>query len=359
MATIHDVAKAAGVSTATVSRSFAEKHSLRVETRQRVLSAAAKLNYRPRRSERVTTSSINIPALAHRSIGFQYFASMASDRLPTNAFYGPVLAGAQAEADTLGLNLMLHTTHRHMLSQSLPQMIRDQAVPGMLLVGTADPEIMRLFAQFVPKIVIVDNRDPLMQHDCVITDGFRGTATGVRHLLDLGHRKIAFITDRTVDAMFNDRLNGYICTLFQAGIDVDRTIICEIEIPDVSRDIDQSVDEVATFLSGFSRADRPTALVAGNDAHALVALHACRQLGISVPSQMSVVGFDDVDFSQHTYPALTTIGVDKEKMGRLAVRLLHKRLLEDADDETVDPPVVVDMPVRLIKRDSCATVPSS
>jgi DNA-binding LacI/PurR family transcriptional regulator len=353
MATIHDVARAAGVSTATVSRSFASKHPLRDETRQRVLQEAEKLNYRPRSSDRLRKPHDRTAGLLSSSIGFQYFASMPSDKIPSNAFYGPVLAGAQSEADRLGMHLMLHTTHRHKLSRSLPQMISEQAVPGMLLVGTADSEILELFAKFVPKIVIVDNRDPMMLHDCVITDGFRGSAQAVKYLLKLGHRRMAFVASRDADVSFDDRLNGYICTLFRAGIDMDRALICRIDEPDISTDMSVSVDEASAFLIGFAGADRPTAVVAGNDAHALAVLHACRQLKISVPGEMSIIGFDDTDFSAHTYPALTTMRVDKEQMGRIAVRRLQKRLTEEVR-ELVDPPIVVELPVRLIERGSCA-----
>jgi len=359
MATIHDVARAAGVSTATVSRSFAAKHPLRHETRQRVLHEAEKLNYRPRKSDRVRIAHNRGAGVLSSSIGFQYFASMPNDRLPSNAFYGPVLAGAQSEADLMGMHLMLHTTHRHKLSRSLPQMISEQAVPGMLLVGTADSEILELFAKFVPKIVVVDNRDPMMLHDCVITDGFRGSAQAVEYLLKLGHRRIAFVTSRDADVSFDDRLNGYMCALFQAGFDVDRRIICAIDEPDISTDMSISVGQITSFLNGLAAKDRPTAVIAGNDAHALAVMHACRQLKISVPSEMSIVGFDDTDFSAHTYPALTTMRVDKEQMGRIAVRRLQKRLTEDSSDETVEPAIVVELPVRLIERGSCARAAQS
>jgi LacI family transcriptional regulator len=228
----------------------------------------------------------------------------------------------------------------------------------MLLVGTADPEVVDQFLKFVPRIVIVDNRDPQNSHDCVITDGFNGARLAVSHLLKMGHRRIGFLKSRQLDVSFCDRLNGYLCTLFQAGLELDRSLIWEIDEPEISTDMSAEVGQITNYLKDAGD-NRPTGIVAVNDAHALALLHACRLMRISVPNEMSIVGFDDTDFSAHTFPALTTVRVDKEEMGRMAVRRLHRRMTEDMDGAGSNPAVVVQLPVALIERSSSGMAPAA
>jgi LacI family transcriptional regulator len=108
--------------------------------------------------------------------------------------------------------------------------------------------------------------------------------------------------------------------------------------------------------------ERPTAIVAANDDNAFAVLAACRSLGICVPDDMSVVGFDDISFSIHSYPPLTTMRVDKEQVGRIAIRRLLARIDEQKSETIRSPAVNVVVSTVLIKRESCAppqTIPKS
>jgi len=226
MASIRDVAKTAGVSPATVSRTFTAPNLISAQTQQRVLEVARQLNYRPPRlrntrlqeaggiEERKNTAAI--AAIARRAIGFQFFTATSSpfDIIATNLFYAPVFAGAQAEAALLGLHLLVHTTNRHHLqAKEIPRMVEDQAIGGMLLVGTPDPEALDIFAAHVPNLVLVDNRDETSRYECILSDGFGGAFAATRYLLELGHRRIAFYLSEAGVAPFQDRLRGYLCAL--------------------------------------------------------------------------------------------------------------------------------------------------
>jgi len=176
MVSILEVAKQAGVSTATVSRTFSTPGLLREETCARVLETANRLNYRPRRGRADKSSNGKStqgqkPVIAD-TIGFQFFGQEESDLVGSNQFYGPVLAGVQQEAANLGMHLMMHATHRYELLERLPKMIKEKSVSGLLLVGSADPKVVDTFAQHVPHIVLVDNLDETGRFDCVIPDGF-------------------------------------------------------------------------------------------------------------------------------------------------------------------------------------------
>ena len=285
-------------------------------------------------------------ASALEYIGFQFFAGAPSDTLLSNTFYAPVLAGVQAEATSFALHLLLHTTDRHSLSQKIPKMILHRAVAGILLVGTTEPAILAAFAQHVPKIVLVDNRDETNMYESVISDGFGGAYDATRYLLGLGHRRIGFFLGDPDVPTFQDRLRGYRCAQLDAGIIPDPAIV----ISDAS-----SEEREASLGSLLCSSHSPTALIAANDDYAFVAMRVCRQVLRRIPEDISLIGFDDLSGCVETYPALTTVRVDKEYMGRLAVRRLYALL--HADNATrSEPSICNQVPVSLVVRQSCCAV---
>lgn len=339
MPTIQEVAEIAGVSAATVSRTFASPDLLNKDTRDRILAVADRLNYRPRRS----ATSKGIPQ--HNLIGFQFFASSQQDSLQANAFYAAVLGGAQAEAAALEMHLVLHTTYPRQLAREFPKMVRERAVAGMLLVGIGADEthILDSFSQYIPQIVLVDNHDATGRFDCVLSDGAGGGFQATRSLFERGHRRIGFVlSDRKVKT-FQDRLQGYFGARYEAGLPLDPALILAAD----------SIEDTYARLPAFLRfPQRPTALVASNDLAASAVMQTCRSLGIDIPRDLSLIGFDDLDFSSHTFPSLSTVRVDKESLGRRAVRRLHARLQADAG-QSVEPPVNLVLPVSLVRRQSC------
>lgn len=344
MNSIREVAKQAGVSTATVSRAFNMPELISAPTHKRVLEAADQLNYRPLRArQRAAATSAKTAAADEAFIGFQFFGATPADLPQTNAFYAPLLAGAQVAAAARSLHLLVHTTDRHQLAQQLPKMVQDQTVAGMLLVGTADPEILSVFLERVPQIVLVDHRDPTCRHDCIVSDGLGGAMAATKYLFELGHRRIAFLRNDMSAASFQDRLRGFVCAHFEAGLSADPRLV-----------VTAAPDEAAGALQSLlSSPERPTALLAANDAQALTVMQVCRTLGLSIPDDLSLIGFDDIEFSAHTWPPLTTVRVEKEEIGRLAVVRLQERLHAVSSSPEVPPPVTVEAPVSLVVRQSC------
>jgi DNA-binding LacI/PurR family transcriptional regulator len=342
MASITDVAKIAGVSTATVSRTFNTPALINAQTQKRVLEAARQLNYQPRRA-RLPTVSDKTSASVLEYIGFQFFAAEPSDALLSNNFYASVLAGVQAEAAAFALHLLLHTTDRHSLSQEIPKMILHRAVGGILLVGTTDPAILATFAQHIPKIVLVDNRDETNMYESVISDGFGGAYAATRYLLELGHRHIGFFLGEPNVPTFQDRLHGYRCAQLDAGI-----------LPDPAAVISGALvgEREAKLGSMLCSSQSPTALIAANDDYAFVAMRVCREVSRRIPEDISLIGFDDLPHCTETYPALTTVRVDREYMGRLSVRRLYARL-HAGNTTRLQPSICNQIPVSLIVRQSC------
>lgn len=354
MSSIHEVAKQAGVSTATVSRTFSTPGLLNAQTHQRVLEVARRLDYTPNRGRTRKTGGQAVAGKASVAqeafIGFQFFAQTPTDFLQSNAFYAPILAGAQAEAASTNLHLLLHTTDRHQMTQGLPKMVREQAIAGMLLVGTADPEILTAFLEHVPQIVLVDNRDATGKHDCIVSDGLGGSLEATRYLFGLGHKKIAFLLDDLQVVTFQDRLRGFVCAHFERGLSVTPSQIIS------SGPGEDTQARIREFLLS---PDRPTALVAANDMLALEVIQACRELGVRIPEELSLVGFDDIEFSAQFWPPLTTVRVNKDLMGRLAVSRLRMRLQAEDNSLEAIPPITLEVPVSLIERQSCRRVSSS
>ncbi len=350
MNSIREVAKQAGVSTATVSRAFNAPELISAPTHKRVLETADRLNYRPLRARSRAASPKDAASPADEGfIGFQFFGASPEDLPQANPFYAPLLAGAQVEAAARGLHLLVHTTDRHQMARQMPKMVREKTVAGMLLVGTVEPEILAAFLKMVPQIVLVDNRDPASRHDCIVSDNLGGALAAVNYLFELGHTRIAFLRDDPRASSFRDRLRGYHCAHLEAGRPVDPSLVVTLEGEDAIP---------AAIAALLTTPDRPTALLAANDRQALAVMSVCRTLGLSISDDLSLVGFDDINFSAHTWPPLTTVRIPKEQIGRLAVTRLQERLVRErlrAADPTLDPlpPVTLEVPISLVVRQSC------
>jgi len=347
MPSIRDVAREAGVSTATVSRAFSTPSLINVQTMERIRQAALSLDYQPSRlrAPKGQPPTAVVGSGARNAVGFQFFGSGPCDGLSSNSFYAPILQGAQEQASALGMYLLLHSTHREAFAQEVPRMVRDQVIGGLLLLGNVDAPIIATFAQHVPHVLLVDNREESGQFDCVLSDGFGGAYAAMKYLFELGHRdRIAFLMSEKGGPTVQDRLRGYLCALFENGVSPDPRRVLRTTHADRER-----LEQIAGLLQA---PDRPTALLCANDYHAHIVLRVCRDLGIKVPGDLSLVGFDDIEYSSHCDPPLTTIRVDKEEMGRVAMRHLYS-LIHPGEGNLPHSPERHELPVTLVVRDSC------
>lgn len=342
MASIQEIARRAGVSTATVSRAFSSPELINAKTQERVLAVARELNYRPRRSRTPRAPGPHAPI--HTAIGFEFFAATPNDTLQSNPFYGPVLAGAATEAASLGLHLLLHQTERHSAARSLPRMVRERAVGGILLVGTADPDLLAAYAERVPHLLLLDHRDLSGRYDSVVSDGFGGAYAAARRLIELGHRRIGYFLGEPGVGTFEERLHGYYCALLDAGLTPDQKLVAH------GNHTAESEQRLAEILRS---SHRPSAVMASNDHYAFIALSTCRQAGLGVPEDVSLTGFDDVPYCAQSDPPMTTVRVDKHYMGQIAVRRLHAAFCSGRPAVPARPGVVTVAPAILVERSSC------
>jgi DNA-binding LacI/PurR family transcriptional regulator len=378
--TTHDVARAASVSRVTVSRVLNDHHNVTNRLRQRVLQAAADLGYI---SQHSTSSLVSVtgaapklvggsgasseplngaspksrPVRVLRTIGFLFASVHGNEPVTGNPFWSPVLHGVEREATAAGIGVIYRSINQLVgLADELAEAVKATRADGLLLVGPATAATVRALVQSQLPLVLVDNCVPGEAVDAVLSDNFGGGRTAVNHLLELGHRQVAFIggpmrvspppalqRSNTVWSI-EQRWLGYWTALREAGIQPDE---CLYESGNLS-------------TAGGYRAcqrlltcGRPfTAIFCANDESAVGAMRALHQAGLSVPADVSVVGFDDIDVAQHLIPPLTTLRVDKEAIGAWAVRrLLARALAPGAVAATLA------LQVELVPRDTVAPPP--
>ena len=323
MATIDDVAARAGVGIATVSRVLNESPKVSEATRARVLEAMAALDYRPNPLARGLSSGrshsigVVVPFFTHAS---------AVERLRG------VIAGLAATAFDLVLFDVRSPQHA---SQHLTSLTRRDRAAGLLVMSLApDPaELAMLVAAGVP-VVLVDARGEGVP--VVGTDDVLGGRLAASHLVDLGHRRVAFLGEPP-DNPFGftataSRELGCREVLAAAGVEPAWVHYCE-------HDRDAARDVVASLLD---RGDRPTAVFASSDVQAAGVLIAAMELGLRVPDDLSVIGFDDVELA--SYADLTTIHQPLFESGRLGAELLLASL---GGDRT---PTAHELPLELVVR---------
>jgi LacI family transcriptional regulator len=309
-ATISDVAARAGVGVGTVSRVLNERSNVRPVTRAKVLDAIAALNYRP------SSLARNLSLRRTHVIGVvvPFFTSpSAVERVRGIA---SVLASSPYDLMLFDIESEDRREHAFRLFD------RGERSDGLLLLSLVPPddEVERLQSARLP-CVLVDAPHPAFSS--FVIDDVRGGELATSHLIELGHRRIAFVGDKPPDpfrfASSRDRTRGYERALAHAGIESRPEYVREgTHIPHVARSI---------AIDLLRLPQRPTAVFAASDTQALGVLEAARILGIRVPEELSVIGFDDVEVA--AYVGLTTVRQPLFESGRRGAELLLEMLTGD------------------------------
>lgn len=320
---LRDVAAAAGVDASVVSRVLSgdARLSIRPETRERVLAAAARLDYRP------NTAARTLKTARTMAIGM-----IVPDLANVN--YATIAQGAEEAAATAGYVLLV--AHGS-ASDRLPDL--HGRIDG-LLIGMATSETPRHgeFGGGVPAL-LVNRREPCGVPSVTVDDE-AGGALAVSHLLSLGHRRIAHVAGPQNADTARRRLRGYTAALEAAGICAAPDWVAETTFDEAGGHV------AATRLLRLQ--PRPTALFVANVRAAIGALAAARRVGLRVPAELSIVGFHDAPFAPYLDPALTTVRMPLEEMGRQAV----DSLLALLGGQTVDDTMVATPPELVVRASS-------
>lgn len=331
--TINDIARLAGVSKKTVSRVINQSPFVKADTREKVEAVIAEHGFSPDPQAR---------GLAFRR---SFLIGMIYDNPSPNY----VVNMQQGILDALrgsGLELVLHPCDR--TAPDFLANVRDFVVRQKLFGAVLPPSVSEdedvaalLREAGCPHVRIASVSLDAPEH-MVITNDHLGAAEAARHLVDLGHRRIAMITGPDLFRSTHVRGGGFRRGLSEAGVTLADDLIVQ-----GAYTFESGVEAARSLLS---RADPPTAIFAGNDEMAIGIYQAARDLGLDVPSQLSIVGFDDVPMSSRIWPALTTVRLPIRDMGRMAAEKLLAR------SRGVDPAKLDQPEVRpaLVVRDSSA-----
>ncbi len=332
MATIRDVARAAGVSIATVSRVYNNQGLVNSGTVERILKVATELDYWPN------------PAAQ----------SLTTRRTHTFGVLLPDLFGEFYSEIIRGIDLVSHHNGYQILLSSSCSNLEDVIMASRAMLGRIDGVIMMApDERSIETAIRVRRRVPVvLLNPCgeiegchsVAVDNIHGAEAAVTHLISLGHRNIAMVAgpEGNVDAA--DRRRGYFRALTEAGLDPDEALV----VPGDFR-------ELTGFKAGsaiLGHSPRPTAVFAANDSMAIGLLASLREGGLDVPGDISVVGFDDVTLAGYMNPALTTVHVDASGLGGRAVEMMLDVLASDTEDS----PHRVVLPTTLKIRQSCGAL---
>ncbi|MAU12545.1 MAG: LacI family transcriptional regulator [Anaerolineaceae bacterium] len=327
--TIYDVARAAGVSDATVSRVFNNKNNVRESTRERVLQAAKKLGYVANLQARILAG------------GKSHIIGLLVPGLD-NAYMAEIVRGIDIELGHANYEMILYTTRRRGGNEaSYLQYIANSLSAGLLLVvPLLSPKYLEILSDLEYPYVLIDEIDEQNNSFSVDATNWQGAYDATEYLIGLGHRRIAFIKGIVGLHSSDDRVQGYKAALKAHGIPVRDDYIVEGDYMQPS-----GYDKTFPLMA---LPTPPTAIFAANDHMALGVMDAIRELGMDIPNDISIVGFDDIPQASTTHPKLTTVLQPLEQMGREGVRLLLEQL--QYPDR---PPRRLTLPTQLIVRDSC------
>lgn len=316
--TLRDIADAAGVSVASVSKVLNNRGGVGDDSRRKILEQAERLGYQMRAARSLSKAGVETCLLI---IPAQIYSG--------SAFYEDVVQGilAEATANSLRLEIRLVSLDSEIAVGEVEDMLRTVQPDAFIALGVDHPLIIdRIVACDVPAVV-VNGMDRTMRLSCVLPDNWSAGWLAAQQLFAAGHREIVHVTyPRRLS--LQRRLDGFRVALEEAGIafDNDRHVFDLGRIGLGEPEITVAIRKA--FMEG--RYASATAFFCGNDHIAISVMQALRSQGHSVPGQYSVIGIDDIAIAQHSNPPLTTMRVERAELGRIGVQLLLERIADPA-----------------------------
>jgi DNA-binding LacI/PurR family transcriptional regulator len=339
--TLKDIAEKAGVSVTTVSRILNASQNaipIREETRQRVFSIAAELGYRP-----------NLLARGLRGSHSSLVGVIARDI--ADPFHIQILKGIHQAATRHEYRMFLgNVDYRPDVAVAYGSMFEQSHADGIIIIGDmeGDEPALDILTSQHQYVVGVTDRVTRRKYPGVHTDGALGTQLALDHLWSLGHRNIVCVSDpRNQDG----RLRAEVYKQYMHAHGIEKKIRLYM-IPQDQQASYQIGQEIFARVNGVQR---PTAIYAASDTFAIYLMQAAFQAGISIPHQISIVGFDNIDLTTDTIPPLTTIDQSGIKMGETAANLLLDMIEQNVESSEVED--VILEPILVVRQST--SVPSS
>ncbi len=328
MITIKDIAKIANVSPSTVSKALNSRHDVSEKTQKKIMDIAEAHDFVP------NAFGKNLKNRKTENVGVIF--SRESKPLSGNPFYSRVLEGIEAELAMNNFNLVLHLLPND-AKEVIPKMIRERQVDGVIFGGAMHKDFIKKLKSRKMPMVLVDPKIPIKNFQQILIDNEHGAFLAIQHLIEKGHKRIGFISGDLERESFHQRFLGYKKALKVNNIPFDEKLV-------VTGHLEKGYEHTKTLLA---MEPKPTAIFATNDINAIYGYKAVKEANLSIPEDISFVGFDDIDLAKMASPPLTTIRVYKEELGSIAVRNLLK-IMKNEDNNKIDTLV----PIKLVERES-------
>lgn len=338
MANIYDVARRAKVSTATVSKVLSNTPYVSDPTKQRVLEAVRELGYSPSLVARSLTGN--------RTFVIGLYIPYEPNYLFNDPFLLGVIRGVEEAANEYDYNLLFSTARHSNPQSAYTRLLRSGYVDGLVVYETVASEDLehKLQQSGIPRVAIGYPRPPKDENStatgAVHSNDYAGALQATRHLLSLGHRRIGIINGpANFMVAMEERLRGYRDGLAEYGLEFDPTLMTH---GDYTLESGYPAGKYLLELS-----PRPTAIFSFNDRMAVGALRYAHELGLSIPQDLSMVGFDDVEIAQAVNPPLTTVRQPAVDIGQTAAHKLFSLINNESE-----PFKEVVLPIEFILRGS-------
>ena len=306
MVSLKDIAAACEVSTATVSKALRDQNDISEETRERIKQMADRMGYFPNAAARAlkTNESKNLGVLYEEDAG----------KGLTHEYFSGVLQGFKMQAEELGYDITFINTHRGKQGMSYLEHCRYRNFAGVVIVCAtySDPEVLELLNSDFPTVTI-----DFVHHNCtaVISNNVQGMRELIEYIMDMGHKRIAYIHGQNYSAVTKERVAAFYRVMEEHNLTVNDSYIKEglyLE-PEVA---EQRTKELLQLPKP------PSCIIYPDDTALIGGLNAIREMELRIPDDISVAGYDGTQYSQMLYPKVTTIQQDTSRIGKEAASRL-------------------------------------
>lgn len=308
--TMDIIAQKLGVSKNTVSMALRGMPGISEGTRKLIEETAGSMGYQYRQNSARLSAARNLCLV------------IAKSTRDSIGFFSYIQLGIQEEAKKNNMNTIIHYYDEKDEIFEIPNSLKDGMISGIITLGRISHKTINTILTYSLPIVMVDNYFDDIVMDCILTDNQCGGFIATEHLIKCGHTRIGFLGDISASISFYDRYQGYLKALREYRLDLKEGYSVTDKMLEGLANEDMT--EMINHIKG--REGLPTAYVCCNDAEAIIAIKLFKSMGISVPDEISIIGFDDIETARNITPELTTMKIRKELMGRRAVSKLLERI---------------------------------
>lgn len=328
---MQDIAKIAGVSPGTVSNALNDRKGVGKDTKEKIIKIAEEMGYF--RNTKKNDGKII------RLIKYKKNGHVVAD----TPFFSSLIEACEKECRKNGYELLIsQVVYGEHTKEDVHKIVNHHKIDGILLLATEmDESDFKYFEGIEIPMVVVDSYFKEIDYDYVVINNTKGAYSATKYLIDKGHKNIGLLGSNIEIKNFKYRLEGYIKTLNTFGIEFNENNNIYVDPT-----IEGAYSDFKVYLEK-NKDNLPSAFFALNDIIALGAMKAMNEAGISIPNDVSIVGFDDIPFSSYSNPGVTTVKVHTKTMGKTAV----KRLMESIEND-IEITLKIEINTELIERES-------